>query len=332
MKVFLAGATGFIGSHLTRELAKSGHELRCLCRPTSDTRHLQDLGARLFFGDVTDRDAVVSAMRGCDWAVNLANTYSFWERDPKVYSETNIHGTRNVMESVLESGVSKVVHLSAAWVYGKTCQIPFVEETPKGEVRFSAYARTKYRGEQIAWQLHRDRGLPLVVIYPGEVLGPGLDKPTGQHIMNILHGRVRVTSFEDAKVTYVHVNDVVAAIVQALETANNTGQAYLLGREQLELRQLDALITEISGVKFFKVHIPYPLAFLGVSAMTLFANATRRPPLWGISIDGIRSMKNGLVFDGAKAQLHLGIAYTPVRRALEETIASFGNNGTWSFE
>lgn len=331
MKVFVSGATGFIGTHLTRKLAESKCQLYCLARRSSDTKNLQKLGASVVLGDVTERDSVLKGMRGCDWVVNLANIHSFWEPSKQAYTDINVHGTSNVMECALECGVSKVVHLSAAWVYGKPSDCPFNELSPVGPVLFSEYARTKHAGEDIAWKLHREKGLPLAVIHPGEVLGPGIDKPSGQHIMNMLHRRIWVRSFEDARVTFVHVDDVVAAVVRALEKKDNIGQKYLVGKEKLALRELDELVTEISGVRGPKVHIPYMLAIMGVWTMTLFANISKKEPLWGISTDGIRSMKNGLIFDGSKAERDLGITYTPVRRALEETIASFRNNGTWTF-
>lgn len=331
-KVFVSGATGFIGKHLTTKLAELGCELRCLARPCSDTKNLQSLGARVVLGDVTDRDSVLEGMRGCDRVVNLANIYSFWEPSRQTYTDINVHGTRNVMESALECGVSKVVHLSAAWVYGKPSDCPFNELSTAGPVLFSEYARSKRGGEEIAWKLYREKGLPLVVLHPGEVLGPGIDKPTGQHIMNMLRRRVRVSSFEDATVAFVHVDDVVAAIVKALEKGDNIGHKYLVGKERLALRELDRLVTQISGVSVRKVHVPYILALTGVWAMTCLAHITKRGPLWGISTDGIRSMKNGLIFDGSKAERDLGITYTPVRTALEETIASFRSNGTWTFK
>ena len=153
MKTFITGATGFIGTHLVKRLAQTEHKLFCLVRKTSNLNRLKELGVTLIMGDVTDNDSLLEGMRGCDWVINLANIYSFWEPNKQIYSEVNIDGTRNVMECVLETGVSKVVHISTAGIYGKPAECPFTEESPVGPVRFSEYFRTKYEGDLIAWEL-----------------------------------------------------------------------------------------------------------------------------------------------------------------------------------
>lgn len=121
-------------------------------------------------------------MHGCDSVVHLANIYSFWEPDKRIYTQVNVEGTCNVMECALEVGVRKVVHVSTALVYGKPADSPFTEGSPAGPQLFSEYARTKAAGDRIVWELHKKAGLSLVVIYPGGVLGPGDTKSTGQYI------------------------------------------------------------------------------------------------------------------------------------------------------
>ncbi len=153
MKVFITGATGFIGTHLLQRLAQTEHELYCLIRPTSHVHILEELGATLIVGDVTDRKSLHAGMKGCDWVMHLANVYSFWEPNRQIYTEVNIEGTRNVMECALEAEVTKVVHVSTALVYGKPADYPFTEKSPVGPVWFSEYARTKYAGDLIAREL-----------------------------------------------------------------------------------------------------------------------------------------------------------------------------------
>jgi len=157
---------------LVERLDQAEHELHCLVRNTSDIHTLKERGAILVTGDVTDMDSLREGMRGCDCVINLANVYSFWEPRRQIYTDVNISGTRNVMEVALETGVSKVVHVSTTVTYGKPADCPFTEESHVGPVRFSEYARTKYAGDLIAWELHEKKGLPLVVIYPGSPLTP----------------------------------------------------------------------------------------------------------------------------------------------------------------
>ena len=112
MKIFITGATGFIGTQLVRRLAGTGHELHCLVRRTSDVRELRGLGAVEVIGDVTDERSLLRGMTGCQWVINLAGVYSYWEPNKRIYADVNINGTRNVMKCALEAGVSKVAHVS----------------------------------------------------------------------------------------------------------------------------------------------------------------------------------------------------------------------------
>jgi dihydroflavonol-4-reductase len=177
MRVFVTGGTGFVGKPTVRRLVEGGHEVRCLVRRTSHTRMLEELGCQLAYGDVTDKASVLDGMKGCDWLVHLANVYYFWEPDKGVYHRVNVEGTRNVMEAALEAGVSKVAHVSTLVVWGKPTQLPFNERTPVGPERFSQDAQSKYEGDLVVWELYRERELPVVVLYPGTVLGA--DDPKG---------------------------------------------------------------------------------------------------------------------------------------------------------
>lgn len=323
MKTFITGATGFIGTHLIKRLAQTEHELYCLVRETSHIGELKELGATLIMGDVTDKDSLLEGMKSCDWVINLANIYTFWEPNKRLYTEVNIEGTRNVMESALETGVSKVVHVSTLVVWGKPADCPFTEESPVGPVRFSEYARTKYAGDLVAWELYEKKELPLVMMYLAVVLGPGDPKPTGQFIKNLINRRIPTRVFEDSVTTWVHVRDVAEAIVKALEKENNIGEKYLVGKYQLSYREIGEMVSEISGVPLPKRRLPNSVVMVNAALLTLLANIIKKPPRWGMSIDQMRTMKEGSPFDGSKGEKELGITYTPIRVALEEAIASY---------
>jgi dihydroflavonol-4-reductase len=323
MKVFITGGTGFIGTHLIQRLAQDGHELCCLVRTTSDVRLLEEVGATLITGDVTDKASMLEGMKGCDWVANLANIYEFWVPNRQIYTDINVHGTRNVMEAALEAQVSKVVHVSTSAIYGKPADCPFTEESPVGPVRFSEYAQSKYDGELIAWQLHEHKGLPLTMIYPAPVLGPGDPKASGQYIRNLIRRRMPVRAFPDSILTWVHVRDVAETIVRALEKEDNVGEKYLAGKHQLSLQEMTEMVGDISGVPLPRIRLPDSLVKMGAALLTWLAKLTKRPPILGMSADQMRTMKEGLRFDGSKAERELGIAYTPIRTALEEAIASY---------
>lgn len=320
MKTFVTGGTGFIGTHAVKRLIETGHEPRCLVRATSNTSELERMGVALVSGDVTDKASLRASMVGCDWVLNLANIYSFWEPDKRIYSNVNVEGTRNVMEGALDTVASKVVHVSTASVYGKPATSPFTEETPVGPIRPSEYSRTKYAGDLIAWQLREEMGLPLVMIYPGVILGAGDPKIIGQYIESFLSGRVPGVAFAEAVHTYVHVRDVAEAIVLALEKEGNIGEKYLVGKHPLSFQELNELISEISGAASPPT-VPGALALLTSTLATWLADLTKKPP-GPPPIDAIRVIRDGGEFDGSKAGRELSLTYTPIRDTLKEAVES----------
>ena len=322
MRVFVTGATGFIGSHLVPRLLRDGHELLCLVRRPGTGRPLEEQGAATIQGDVTDRGSVERAMSGCDCVIHLANVYSFWEADRRTYAKVNVEGTRNVMECALAAAVPRVVHVSSAVIYGRPADLPFTEESPVGPVRFSEYARTKFEGDRIAWELHEQQGLPLVTIMPGSVLGPGDTRATGDYIRRLVRRSMPARIMEDSVLTFVHVRDVAEAIAHAAVRDDLSGVRFLVGARRLSLRELNRMVSEISGVPLPALRLPGSLAMAGAAFLTGLADRVGQPPPWGMSTDQIRTMKEGFQFDGGEVERELGIAYTPIRVALEEEIAS----------
>ncbi len=327
MTVFVTGGTGFIGREVVRRLFARGHrEVRCLVRPTSDpaaVSFLQKLGARPVQGDLSDRASLAEAMKGCPVVINVGAAYSFWTSDRESYRSANVEGVRNVMECCLETGASKVVHVSTVAVYGRPSPGAMTEDTAPGPVRFSDYAETKYAGELVAWDLHRSKELPLVMVYPGGVLGPGDPKASGQYIRDLVNRRLPATVFDDSPFPWVHVRDVAEGIVKAVEKEGNIGQKYFLVAENLTFGQINQAVSEIASVRLPRLHLPDAMAMASAAALTALSKLTKKPPMLGMSLDQMRTMKNGLLADGSKAARELGLVYTPVRNALAEAIASY---------
>jgi dihydroflavonol-4-reductase len=323
MKIFITGATGFIGSHLVDRLAKTEHKMCCLVRDPGRAKRLAELGAELAQGDVTDKASIMKSMKGCDWAFNLANIYTMWMPDKRAYHEINVEGTRNVLDCALELKVSKVIHVSTVAIWAKSGESPFNEKTPISPVQVSEYARSKYEADLIAREYHEKRGLPLVMIYPGNVLGEGDNKPTGQFVGDIVRGKQPVNAFTDTVLTFVHVRDVVEAIIKAAEKPDNVGQNYIVASQQMPWGELAAMSSRISGTKLPRFTLPGPMALATGAMLTLVANVTKKPPLWGLSLDAARTLSASLKADGSKVQRELGIVYTPIGQALEEAIASY---------
>jgi dihydroflavonol-4-reductase len=324
LKTFVTGATGFIGRHLVRRLAQDGHTVRCLVRKTSKTGRLESLGVDLVYGDVNSQDVLREGMSGCDCLFHLANLYSMWEPDRGRFARINIQGMQNVMEAALEAGVKKVVYVSTVAVYGKPDQVPFAEESRPGPRFFSEYARTKAAANEIAWDYCRRLGLPLVVLYPGIVLGGGDEKASGHYIQDIIRRRVPSTIFHHSRATYVYVGDLVDAMLRAAEKPEAVGQKYIIGCHTLDGRDYARLISEVSGVPLPLFRFPDWIVLTAAYLLTGVSTwITHRPPMWGLSIDAGWTLKNGFVCDGSKAERELGIHYTPIRVALEEAVASY---------
>lgn len=320
MRVFITGGTGFIGRHLLPRMAEAGHSCRCLVRSPERTVGLEVDGVEWIRGDIGDPESLGRAAAGCEAAVHLANLYSFWERDRSALRRANVEGTRNVLQACLEAGMSKVVHVSSVVVFGRQGRLPFAEDAPKGEGLCSEYARTKYEGDRLAWALRDKEGLPLVVLYPAGVLGPGDPQASGRYIEDLLHRRLPARLLEDAVTTWVYVGDVVEAIVRALEKPDTVGEEYIVGDCRSSMGAFNRLVSEIGGVPLPRLGLPWPLAFLGGEALTAWARISGRPPLWGMARESLSTVRQGVEADGSKAARELGIEYTPLRRMLELTI------------
>lgn len=326
MKIFITGATGFIGKQLLEQLKTTKHELYCLVRKTnSSIDDLRSCGINVIEGDVRDKSSILNGMRGCDWVINLANIYTFWEPDNSIYKATNVEGTRNVMECALETKVSKVIHISSVVTYGKPAVEPFSEESEPGPGLFSRYAQTKSQGDRIAWDLYKNKGLPLVMVYPCAVLGSGDPKASGAYVSGLVRKTLPATVFKESVMTWVHVKDVADGIIKAAENPNNIGEKYIIGKHQISLKAFNKMINEISGVSTPIISMPDFLTMFSAYMLTGISNLIKKSPIWGMSVNQMKTMKEGFRVDGSKAERELGINYTPIKEALEEQIASLKN-------
>ena len=322
MTTFITGGTGFIGRYTVDLLSNTSHQVKVLVRKTSNTSDLKKTNITLVDGDLLDRQSLLKGMKDCDSVIDIAGLYSFWEKDKSVFEKINIEGTRNVMECAPESEIKKVVHVSTAGIFGKPEEFPFNEMSQPGPVRYSEYFRTKYEGDKIAWDLYEKKGLPLVVIYPACVLGAGDTKASGRYISYIINRKLPGTVFKKRTFTFVCVKDVAKAIVNALEKENNIGEKYLVGNHRYTWKEINNLISEVSGVPLPKIEFPESLTMMNAYMLTGLANLIRKPPMWGMAIDQMKVMKAGFGVDGSKAERELGIQYTPIRAALKEAIDS----------
>jgi nucleoside-diphosphate-sugar epimerase len=310
-----------------RRLQDGPHEVHCLVRPGSQAALRERVPpSHLHAGDLGDPASLREALAGCDWLLHCAGLNAFWQRVPysgarrrtrSPYYRVNVEGTRDLMSEALAAGVTKAVHVSTVMAYGFPEETPFRETSPPGP-HMSDYARSKFDGDCLAWELCRRKGLPLVAVYLAAVVGPG-DPKSVMQIERFVRGRIPFLIDSDHLFTYVHIQDAAEAIVRAAEVDGNVGEAYLVGKERLSTGQYFGLLSELSGVPVPPGAIGRTTAMLLAGLLSLWARVSGQPPL--LPLDLMRTQYRGsLLFDGSKAERELGLAYTPLRDALRGAI------------
>jgi len=322
MKVLVTGGTGFIGHHVLLRLKDTGHSIRCLVRKTSDTTIPEKVGAELITGDITDRASVKQAVSGMDAVIHLANIYDFWIPHKRDFHAVNVEGTRNVLEESLDANISKVIHVSTLGAYGIPDEKPFTEESSPAESRTCLYFETKYQGSKLAWELHKEKDLPLVMVYPSAVTGPGDNKPSGRYIYDMAKGKMPAQVFLNSVLTWVDVRDIAEVIVRALEKEGNIGEKYFAGAEMLSFAEFNKQISNASGVSLPRFIMPTWMVMMNSALLTFLADIFKFRPMLGMSSDQMRTMKYGFSADCTKVTRELDIHYMSISKSLEDAIAT----------
>jgi dihydroflavonol-4-reductase len=323
MAVFVTGGTGFIGSHLVEALVRNNEQVYALARKTSNTDRLKNLGVTLVDGDVTDASSLKGAMKDCQTVYHLANRYEMWLPDKSLFYKVNVDGTRNVLNEAMNAGVERVVYTSAAEALGGEKGEIATEETRHSGVFRSEHCRTKYLGLVEALKL-RDRGLPLVVIMPCAVIGPGDFKATGKIILGLLNQKLPGIFFGDSSIAFVYVKDVVEGHMLAARKGK-VGEKYILSSEILKVREFFETICNIGKVPMPTREISPAVATMLAYMMEFRSFFTKTPPELSLAL--VRVMGHGMMFDNSKAKRELGMKFRPVKDALSETVAWYRTQG-----
>src|SRR5213594_1482490 len=269
MRCFVTGASGFIGANLIHELVARGHQVKALLRPESDLRGLNGAEFERIPGDLSDREKLAAAMRGCDWCFHAAASYHLWLRDYAPMYAANVEGTRNVIEAAAAAGCSRIVYTSTVGCIGlprassQGALIPTDETAPVSEAQMSNhYKRSKWQAEVLARELAA-KGAPVVIVNPSAPVGPGDVKPTptGQVIADFLNRRM--PAYLDTGLNWVHVRDVAVGHILAAEKGR-VGERYILGNAQgnWTMKEAFAVLEEITSVPAPRLRIPYGVAWM----------------------------------------------------------------------
>ncbi len=332
MKCLVTGASGFIGSNLVQALLARGHRVKALLRPGADERGLLGLKVDRVTGDLRDRQLLERELEGCDWCFHTAALHRFWVRHSAALFETNVEGTRTVLEAAGRAGCRKIIHTSTAACIGQVrtstgATRPATEaETISPEQSSVAYVRSKFQAEAVAMELFRKKGLPIVIVNPSATAGPGDLKPspTGQLIVDFLNRRLHASMATG--LNWVHVHDVVAGHILAAEKGN-LGERYLLASQDgnWTLRQTLTCLQEITGISAPRVHLPHWLAERCAEVFEYGAWVSGRSPR--VPAAGLRLARHERWYDPAKAIRELGLPQTPPQQALADAVQWFRRNG-----
>jgi dihydroflavonol-4-reductase len=328
-RVLVTGATGFIGSAVTRRLLERGQEVVTLVEPNVDAGNLEGLDVKQVVGDLRRADDVRQVVSGCRAVFHVAALYRFWARDPSAFYAINVEGTRNVLGAATEAGVERLVYTSTVGTLGLehvTDGTTAADERSFPDVRhlYGSYKRSKYVAEHEVLRAIAE-GLPASIVLPTFPLGPGdrAPTPTGQLVLDYLNGRV--PGFVDTILNVAHVDDVAAGQLLALERGHN-GRSYILGGENLTLEQLLGELAAITGLPRARIKVPRALS-LAVAAVseTVEGRILHRHP--SIPLEAARMSTSQMAFDITRAREVLGYAPRPATEALEASARWFVDSG-----
>ena len=326
MKVFVTGATGFVGSHVARVLLQQGAELRLLVRAKSRTENLEGLAAERVVGDLCDEEPLRRGMSGCEVVFHVAADYRLWAPDPREIYRSNVEGTRTVLEAARAAGVRRVVHTSSVATIGfRTNGRPAEEDSPVALAdMIGAYKRSKFMSEQVALEFART-GLDVVVVNPTTPVGEQDIKPTptGQVIVDFL--KRKFPAYIETGLNLVDVRECAHGHIAAAERARR-GERYILGGENLTFKEILDRLAAITGLPSPRIKLPYAVALATGAVDTLFTGVLlRREPR--VTLDSVRMGRKRMFASSAKAERELGRKIVPVDDALRRAVEWFRAHG-----
>src|SRR5271154_1046628 len=331
MLAFVTGATGFLGSHVARVLAEHGAELRLLVRPSSNLRNLDGLNADRVVGDLRDSASIEKALSGCDVVFHVAADYRLWVRDPDEMYRSNVEGTRTLLEAARKQGVRRVVYTSSVATMGFTAggdaenSRVADEESPVSLAdMIGHYKRSKFMAEQVAMEAGRS-DMRVVTVNPTTPVGERDVKPTptGRIVVDFLKGKF--PAYVETGLNLVDVRECARGHVAALEKGKS-GDRYILGGENLTLKQILDKLGAISGLPSPSVKLPYIFAYpAGLVDETVSGRLLGREPR--ATVETVRMGKKKMWASSDKAERELGWKTVPAENALRRAVEWFRTNG-----
>ncbi|HSY67638.1 MAG TPA: hopanoid-associated sugar epimerase [Edaphobacter sp.] len=326
MRVFITGATGFVGGHVARQYATWGASLRLLTRQTSRLDSLSGINAEMVKGDLRESEKLRSALTGCDALVHVAADYRLWVRDPEQMYAANVDGTRELLKLAREVGIQRVVYTSSVATMGFKADGTIVnEDTPVAlSDMIGHYKRSKFLGEQEAIQAAK-AGQHVIILNPTTPIGAGDAKPTptGRIIVDFLNKKF--PAYVDTGLNLVDVDEVARMHIVALDRGT-PGERYILGGENLTLKQILDRMSAITGLPSPKMRVPHAVAMAFAFFDENFTGKLRgKEPR--ATVEAVRMGKKMMFASSTKAERELGFQVLPVYPALRAAIDWFVAHG-----
>jgi len=326
MKAFVTGATGFVGSHVARLLEAQGADLRLLTRSSSRTENIDALKAERVIGDLTDPESLKKGMQGCDFVFHVAADYRLWVRDPEQMYRANVEGTRAILRAAQEAGVRRVVYTSSVATMGFTGNgEPCNEDSPVALLNMIGhYKRSKFMAEQVVLEAGRS-GANVVLVNPTTPIGEQDIKPTptGRIIVDFLNRQF--PAYVDTGLNLVDVTECARAHISAAEKAK-PGERYIIGGENLTLKQILDKLAAITGFPAPTMKVPHMVAMGFAACDQVFTGLLlRKEPR--ATIDAVRMGRKKMFASSAKAERELVYKVAPVDDALRRAVEWFKGHG-----
>jgi dihydroflavonol-4-reductase len=324
MTTLVTGAAGFLGSHVARQLVARGEKVRVLVRASSSNRAIADLPMEYVTGDLRDEASLIRAMAGVHRVFHVAADYRLWAKNPQDIYDSNVGGTKNLLSAARHASVDRLTYTSTvATVAVDRPQFPNESTDAKLDEMVGHYKRSKWLAEQEVLQAAKN-GLPAVVAMPTTPVGPWDWKPTptGKIIVDFLNGKM--PGYVETGLNFVGVEDCAAGHLLVADKGK-IGERYLLGSENLTLKQVLDTLARVTGLPAPKLKIPHALA-LGVAyAETAFSRLLGREPQ--IPVEAVKIAQHLMFVDCTRTQRELGFAPEPVAAAFERAVRWYEKNG-----
>jgi len=319
VKVFVTGATGFIGGEVARQLRERGDEVLCLVRTPGKAAKLRELGCELVAGDLSDGEALRAGMEGCDALIHAAAMYEVGipaKQHPAMH-EANVRGSEVVLEAARDAGLGKIVYVSTVGAFGNT-HGKVVDEayTHPGKEFTSYYEETKLEGQRVAERMIAE-GLPAVIVQPGGVYGPGDESQVADLLKEFFAGHLFLLPFPDLGICLTHVEDIAAGILLALDKGK-AGETYVISGPATTMREAIDTIAALSGRKAPKRAMPTALMKALTPIGPLVGKLMGQPP----NLRELISTADGVTFWASyeKASRELGYAPRGMEQGMRQTL------------